>query len=196
MLAAPQYLISAIGNRGRGDDGAGPLTADLLQARVTPDVALTVCDGDLVALLEDWVGYEAVFCIDAAAPGQNPGRVYRFDDVSRLPHVPIRPSSHAFGLAETIALGAMLGRLPEILVIYAIEGAVFSPGAAMTSSVTAACTEVAEMVLQELEILRSGEPAARRPDPDPCSAGGGAVRYLDRRQGDARQRALPRCCSG
>jgi len=75
-------------------------------------------------------------------------------------------STHAFGVAETICLARTLGKLPACFVVYAIEGACFAPGAAMTPTVAAAVEIVSQSVLRELRGLRvqnRQDPQAVRP---------------------------------
>jgi len=67
-----------------------------------------------------------------------------------LPQGASLPSSHAFGLAEAIALGRELQTLPKTVVIYAIEGACFDIGAPMTPEVASAVNEVAERIIEEV----------------------------------------------
>jgi hydrogenase maturation protease len=151
----PRVLVAAIGNPDRGDDGAGALVAARLAGRLPADVALVSRRGDVLALIDDWAGFDAVVCIDAAAAMGRPGRIDRIDAAGGelLPDASFA-SSHAFGLAETITLARLLRSLPAIVIVYAIEGACFAGGAAMTPEVTAAAAEVADRVVAEIGRLR------------------------------------------
>jgi hydrogenase maturation protease len=154
-VALPEILIVAIGNPDRGDDGVGALVATRLAGRLPPEVAVVARRGDMLSLIEDWAGIDAVVCIDAASPMGEPGRVERIDAVAgRLPRGVSFASSHAFGLAEAIALAGALGSLPGTVIVYAIEGACFEGGAAITPDVTAAAAKVADLVLAEIGRLR------------------------------------------
>jgi hydrogenase maturation protease len=153
--ALPAVLIAAIGNPDRGDDGAGALVATRLAGRLPRDVAIVTRSGDMLSLFEDWAGIDAVVCIDAAGPMGVPGRIDRIDAAAgELPSGVSFASSHAFGLAEAIALAGALGSLPATVIVYAIEGACFDGGAAMTPEVTAAAAEVADRIVAELGRLR------------------------------------------
>ena len=147
----PKVLVVAIGNPDRADDGVGALVATRLAGRLPPDVALVARRGDILSLIEDWAGFDAVVCIDAIAPMEMPGRIHRIDAVAGdLPHGVSFASSHAFGLAEALALADALRSLPGTVVVYAVEGASFDGGAEMTPEVTAAATEVADRVVAEV----------------------------------------------
>jgi hydrogenase maturation protease len=154
----PKVLVVAIGNPDRADDGVGALVAAELAGRLPPDVALTTRSGDILSLMEDWAGFDAVVCIDAVAPMERPGRVFRIDaGAGELPHDLSFASSHAFGLAEAIALADALKSLPGTVIVYAVEGASFDGGAEMTPEVGAAAAEVADRVVAEVGRLRRHE---------------------------------------
>lgn len=157
-VSLPKVLVVAIGNPDRADDGVGALVATRLAGRLPPDVTLVARRGDILSLIEDWASIDAVICIDAAAPMGGPGRIHRIDArAGELPHGVSFASSHAFGLAEAIALAGALRSLPGIVIVYAIEGASFDGGAAMTAEVTAAAAEVADRVVAEVGRLRQPE---------------------------------------
>jgi hydrogenase maturation protease len=156
-VSRPKVLVAAIGNPDRADDGAGALVAAGLAERLPPDVALVTRSGGILSLIEDWVGFDAVVCVDAAAPMGAPGRIHRIDAGNgELPRGLAFASSHAFGLAEAIALALTLKSLPPTVIVYAIEGAAFEAGAAMTPEVAAAAAAVADRVVAEVGRLRRG----------------------------------------
>jgi hydrogenase maturation protease len=143
-------LVIAVGNPDRGDDGIGALVATRLTGRLPAGVALVHRRGDMLGLLDDWSRCEAVICVDAAAPMEEPGRIHRFDGSSgALPHDLSPPSSHSFGLAEALALARALGSAPPVVIIYAVEGQAFETGAPMTPEVVAAAGEVADRIVAE-----------------------------------------------
>ncbi len=61
-----------------------------------------------------------------------------------------RRSSHALGLADAIALGEALDRLPDELLVFGIEGGDFGLDAPVTPSVRAAIRETAEAIRRRL----------------------------------------------
>jgi hydrogenase maturation protease len=136
--------IIGIGNAGRGDDGVGPAVIAALQAAAPPGVELALARADMLALLEQWVGTDRVFLVDAVAPGGAPGRVVRIDATGSpvTDELGAFASTHAFNLAETIELARALGRLPAHLVVYGIEGVNFEPGAPLSPAVARALPEL------------------------------------------------------
>ena len=157
----PSVLVVAIGNPDRGDDGFGPAVAQRLRGRVPPTVRILERSGDALALIEDWNSSPPVIIVDAMTPITKPGRVHRLD----LTHSPLPVgcsprSSHAFGVAETVELARSLGRLPQCLLAYVVEGEQFETGTPLSPAVAAAVQDVAEHVLVELSaILKTKENA-------------------------------------
>jgi len=150
-----RVLVACLGNPDRGDDGIGAAVARALGGRLPDGAALVVRRGGLLGLLDDWAGCDAVVCVDAAAPGGAPGALRRIDVVAgTLPADMALTSGHAFGLAEAVALAHALGLAPAAIVVYAVEGAYFAEGAAMTAEVAAAVPEVARRVLAEVRRLQ------------------------------------------
>ncbi|HET9019700.1 MAG TPA: hydrogenase maturation protease [Acetobacteraceae bacterium] len=146
-------LVIGIGNPDRGDDAVGLLVARLLAEALPPDVAVTEAGGDALMLLERWRGADPVVLVDAAAPLSMPGTIHRLDPVAApLPREIALGSTHAFGVAEAVELARALGRLPERMTIYAIEGASFAAGAVLTPVVAAAAREVAARITADLAI--------------------------------------------
>ncbi|MCC5574815.1 hypothetical protein IMZ11_04085 [Microtetraspora sp. AC03309] len=85
---------------------------------------------------------------EAAEPATAaPGTVHR----SVRPRAPARRrSSHALGLADAIAFGEALDRLPDELLVFGIEGGDFGLDAPVTPSVRAAIHETAEAIRRRL----------------------------------------------
>lgn len=148
--AQTRVLVVGLGNPDRGDDGAGALVARRLGSRAPAGMTVTTRAGDMLALIEDWTGFETVVLVDAAAAAGTPGRICRIDPSTDDLAAQLLPlSSHGLGLAETIALARALGALPAHVVVYAIEGAEFAAGAPLTPAVAAAAEEVAACLAAE-----------------------------------------------
>ncbi len=153
-------LVVGIGNPDRGDDGIGPLVARRLVGRASPDVTIIERAGDVLALIEDWAGYETVILIDAAAPGAAPGSIHRIDLLTtQLPADMSFSSTHAFGVGNAVGLARTLGLLPRTLVVYAIEGATFEPGVDLSPNIAAAVERVVAHVIAELGHPNDGRSA-------------------------------------
>ncbi len=121
----------------------------------------------MLALIDEWAGFDAVVCVDAAAPQGAPGRIHRLDlAAEKLPPELSFASSHALGLAEAIELARILGLAPGKIVVYAIEGARFDGGAPLSPEVELAASEVADRVAAEVRRLLAcaDEPAIIAPD--------------------------------
>ena len=162
--ARPKILVAAVGNPDRGDDGVGPLVAQRLSGSLPPGARVVVRSGDLMSLIEDWAGVDAVICVDAAAQRGAPGRVYRIDLAEEaLPPELSFTSSHAFGLAEAIELARVLELAPKQIVVYAIEGACFDTGAPFTPEVLSAASEVADCIAGEVCHILNATSGRTRP---------------------------------
>ncbi len=147
---APMVIIG-IGNSMRGDDGVGLLVARKIRKSLRQTVRVVEESGEGTRLMEAWKGSLSAILIDAVSGGSAPGTIHRIDASSgRIPAALFHRSSHAFGLAEAIALATSLNRLPERVVIYGIEGADFGHGAEMSAAVRHAADEVASRILEDI----------------------------------------------
>lgn len=150
-----KVLVVGMGNPDRGDDGVGALVARRLAGRLPADVSIVVRSGDALSLIEDWAGFDALVCVDAAAPVDTPGRIHRIDLASdELERDVSLASSHAFGVAQAIELARTLGLAPRDMIVYAIEGVCFEGGAPIAPEVLAAAADVAGRVAAEVRRLR------------------------------------------
>lgn len=138
-----EVVVVGIGNDLRHDDAAGLEAAR--RVRTLSDVAVRELGGEALGLLDAWEGAAVALIVDALRSGAPPGTVRRFD-ASREP-LPGgfggAASSHSLGLREQIELGRVLGRTPELVIVYGIEGERFDAGAGMSAPVAAAVEAVA-----------------------------------------------------
>jgi hydrogenase maturation protease len=148
MPAREPLLVLGIGNETRSDDGAGAEVVRILARRARPDaVRALLVDGDPIRLIAEWSGHDRVVVVDAARSGAPPGTVHRIDGAGPLPAwLGNATSSHAVGLAETLALARAIGRMPGELLVVAIEGRTFEPGTGLTPAVRRACESVADQL--------------------------------------------------
>ncbi len=147
--------VIGIGNGDRGDDGIGPLIAERLRASAPSDVSVLIRRGDALALIDDWRGADSAILVDAAAPMTAPGVIHRIDLIADVvPSELSLASTHAFGISQAVGLAYTLGLLPRHLILYAVEGASFAPGAAVTPEVAGAAGPAARRILDEIESLR------------------------------------------
>ena len=147
-------MVIGLGNPDRGDDGVGARVAEMLRGRLPEGVTIIARRGDMLALIDDWRGCDALVCIDASAPMGVPGRIRRIDLAStELPPDLARASSHAFGVADAIALARSLHLAPREIVLYAVEGMSFDGLSPLSPEVAAAVDDVADRVIAEVERL-------------------------------------------
>lgn len=144
-------LIIGVGNEYRGDDAAGLVVARALRGLALPVSGVLESAGETGELIEAWRNADRVFVIDAARSGAAPGTIFRVEPLKQP--MTLRMTSHTthdLGLAEAIELARALERLPGQLVVYAIEGGQFTPGAALSPPVERACREVIARVAAEV----------------------------------------------
>ena len=154
-------LVIGLGNAYRRDDGAGLDVARRMRAVGVPGVRVLEHEGDPSWLVEAWSHARRVFVVDAVASGSRPGTVHRFDARSAPPPAEFaHRGTHALSVADAIELSRAIGRLPEQLVIYAIEGSRFEAGVGLSERVRSAVGEVAERVLAEIARPAIGPVAA------------------------------------
>jgi len=143
-------LVIGVGNPEAGDDAAGRLVARRLRSRHERgeggDTVVRECGGEPTQLMEAWDGFDEVVLVDACSGGGPPGRILRFEapELERLAALqPRQRSTHGFGVCMAVALAQALGAAPLALVVYAIEGRTFHPGAAVSAEVERAADELA-----------------------------------------------------
>ena len=142
-------LIIGAGNRFRRDDGAGPLVAERLRALGLKALELP---GEGTELIEAWTGRAWVIVVDAARSGAAPGTIHRFEAAQEeLPRGFFSYSTHQFGLAEAVETARALGRLPDRLTVYGVEGGDFAFGGEMTAAVVEACEIAAREIAAEVQ---------------------------------------------
>jgi hydrogenase maturation protease len=138
-----RILVIGYGNTLRGDDGFGPLAADLLAARALPDVevitphqlgpemALDLCATDIAVFLD-------------AAEGGEPGRLAAASIEARG----LSPSavSHRLDPGGLLALTrAVYGKAPAAMLVTA-TAAHFEHGEEISAEVRAAAQKAAEVI--------------------------------------------------
>jgi len=138
-------VIIGCGNPDRGDDAAGLLAAARLREAGVPALDNR---GDLLGLLDTWEGAVRAIIVDTVVTGALPGFISVWDaHTAPLVSDSFRGSTHAFGIAEAVAMGRSLDRLPPHLWIFGIEGAQFEPGTAPSPAVAKAVEEVVQRIL-------------------------------------------------
>ncbi|MCU0494661.1 MAG: hydrogenase maturation protease [Chloroflexaceae bacterium] len=152
-------LVLGMGNPILSDDGIGFCVAEAVRESLAdaPDVAVGTASLGGLALMEAMLGYEHVILIDALLrPNPRPGAIHRLtlDDLRALSPTEHSASPHDTSVVTALELGRQVGLpVPRDVVIYAVEVAnVLDFSDRMTPAVAEAVPEVAEAVLQELQI--------------------------------------------
>lgn len=144
-------LVIGVGNRLRGDDGIGLAVAETLRMTLADDTHVLALEHVGPNLFERWADAHTVLLVDASCSGAAPGTVQRLDARNDpLPAETFRLSTHGFGLPEAIELARVLDRLPERLVVFAVEGAEFEHGADLSPRLLAARDELVDRIREEL----------------------------------------------
>ncbi len=149
-------VLIGIGNEYRCDDGLGVMVARELGRRAHPGLAIVEESGEGTSLISAWQGARCVQIVDAAACGEPPGTIYRFDVLhEHLPRGLSHSSSHSFGLVEAIEMARRLKELPPAIVIYAIEGENFGLGVGLSTSVVRHVPELIRLIEEDLCAMRT-----------------------------------------
>jgi hydrogenase maturation protease len=163
--AVSERVVIGIGNVFRRDDGVGDAAAvrvgrALASPPARPGIRVRVAslDGEPTRVLDVWNRVELAVVVDAMSSGAEPGTIERMEiDCTSAGGVHTgwsatgsARSTHGAGLPEAVALGRALGRLPERLVVYAVEGADFREGPGLSTAVDAAVDLLVALIVEEL----------------------------------------------
>lgn len=114
-------------------------------------VEVVELDGDPARVVEAWDGAATVVVVDAVRSGSRPGSIHR-RVVGRdpLPAPGRVASSHGLGVADAVALGRALDRLPARLVVIGVEAGDLGDGPGLSAAVAAAVPAAAAIAVDEL----------------------------------------------
>jgi hydrogenase maturation protease len=151
-------VVIGIGNEYRRDDGVGPALVAALEEHRPTGVRLIVSDGEPARLIEDWAGAPLAVVVDAVlCEPSTPGEIHRTELPDLAAVIPSRPAgSHGLGIPDALRLAEVLDRLPERLVVYAVEATDVAFGTDLSAPVAAALPRLVATVLKELESRPSG----------------------------------------
>jgi hydrogenase maturation protease len=159
-----RVVVIGVGNEFRRDDGIGPEVVSRLRGQAPTGVRLVVSDGDPTRMIEAWTGTSLAVVVDAVlADPPAPGRLHRIV-VDRAADAGAHPvSSHGLSLGQSIALARALGRMPERLIVHAVEAADVRHGVGLSPAVAGAAEAVTAAVLEDLAADRGPGPDRARP---------------------------------
>jgi hydrogenase maturation protease len=160
------FVVVGIGNRERGDDGAGPVLVDRLRDHpARKRMRLSTIGGDMLALMDHLTGTHTLVLVDAMLSGAVPGTVRRLDASTEAlaagRHAFV--STHAIALGEAIELARALGRLPPRVIVYGIEIGGLASGSRLSLAVAAAVRRVAGEIIAMVDGDAGGRVAADQP---------------------------------
>ncbi len=133
-----------------------------LNGQLPGGVELVMSDGNPARLIEAWSNASLAIVVDAVrADPPQPGRHHRFvldgtgpgtapDAARTAPGARPTASTHGFGLDAALGISLALGRLPQRLIVYAIEVTDLSQGEGMTAEVAAAVGAAAAAVRRDI----------------------------------------------
>jgi hydrogenase maturation protease len=138
--------LIGVGNPWRSDDGVGWAVAAAARRRLSEDVAVIETDGEPSRLIDAWTDTGLAVVVDAMSSGADPGtiRIRRGD--AEFVQSRNSSASHSLGVAEAIALGRAVQRLPQDLVVVGIEVQETSHGNGLSAAVSAAVERAAEVI--------------------------------------------------
>jgi hydrogenase maturation protease len=147
-------IVIGVGNPYRRDDGVGPWVVDRLRERGVADALLATSLGETTELIDLWDGADLAIVVDAirTAP-THPGRVHRLS-VFNPPGERSR-AAHGLDLGEAVELARVLGRLPDRLVLYAVEAADVDLGVGLSREVEAGAASLVDEIAAELPLRAS-----------------------------------------
>jgi len=151
-----QTLIGGIGNVLLGDDGVGPYVVRVLESMYDFDESVEIADLGTPALdlTHQIVGLRSLILVDSVASEQPVGTLalYRKEDILRdTPTERLDPHSPA--LSECLMTAAMLGEMPEHVLLVGIAGKCFEPGHPLSAAVRHSVEVAIDAILQELRSL-------------------------------------------
>jgi hydrogenase maturation protease len=153
--APPAVAVVGVGNEIMGDDGLGPAMIRRLEESLlasAEDVRLANAGTTGFLALEAMSGADRAVVIDAISTGADPGGVqeYRCVDGTFQGTVP-DVTMHDISFTEALVAGRDVYDLPEEIRILGVEPASVTPGVGLTEQVADALTDVAGLVIDELE---------------------------------------------
>jgi len=153
MATPGPIVVIGVGNDFRSDDGVGLYIARTVGGLNLPGVTTIVGVADGSNLMTAWENSRAVFIIDCALSGSEAGTIHIFDGLTEDIPADLFPrfSTHAIDIPESIKLGRILGGLPPLLTVYAIEGENLAAGADLTYKVKTAAERVVAMIRKSIE---------------------------------------------
>ena len=159
--------VLGIGNVLMGDDGVGPYTVKLLEARYKFPKRVELQDVGTpgLGITSVFTEYDAVILIDAVNAKKNPGevKVYRKDELVLVP-VKQRISPHHPALVEALLFAELSRKCPKEVLLVGIVPETCELKCGLSAAVQAGVEAAIDVVLVELE--QWGAPVKLKARPD------------------------------
>ena len=142
-------LVVGVGSP-HGDDQAGWRTATLLKEHLDHD-DLRVHHASSPIQILDWLdGVECLIVCDACRGIGQAGELRRFEWPSDQITTPVWSGSHDFSLTASLQLAQRLGRLPQQVIIWAIEATIGQSLEDLSQPVAAAVPVLVDQIVEEI----------------------------------------------
>ena len=159
--------VLGIGNVLMGDDGVGPFTVKMLEARYKfpKEVELQDVGTPGLGITSVFSEYDAVILIDAVNAKKNPGevKVYRKDELVQVP-LKQRVSPHDPALVEALLFAELSGKCPKEVILVGVVPEACELRCELSAAVQAGVETAIGIVLAELEQLGGPVKLKARPD--------------------------------
>ncbi len=160
-------LIGGIGNVLLGDDSIGPYVVRILESTYAFDESVEIIDLGTPALdlTHQIVGLKALILVDSVASDDPAGTLALYTKEEILQDTPAqRLDPHSPALSECLMTAAMLGAMPQNVLLVGISGKCYEPGHPLSPAVRQAVGPAIDAILQELQRLGFG--SQKKPSPD------------------------------
>ena len=165
MNTRDKILIVGVGSA-HGDDQAGWLVADELTRQIPDGSFVSVRKASVPLDLLDWLGnIKVLHLIDAIQDSGCGENVRRFRWLngqlichsssapeSSMLNPPAGRSSHGFSVTDVLRLAEKTGLLPETIVVWAIPGSNYQPGAGISDPCQNSICMTATQIMAELSV--------------------------------------------
>lgn len=154
-----RVAVIGIGQSLRGDDAAG-LTAvhqwreKYPETAARPEVRVETNELPGLALLDLIEGAEAAILVDAVQSSARPGTIHHLDQEELSAFASAAKSAHGWGVAETLDIGRLLGKLDDTRIrLIGIEAEQMTLGMDLSKTVQDALLLACDAIQDEVEAL-------------------------------------------
>jgi hydrogenase maturation protease len=157
-----KIVVLGVGNLLLCDEGVGPRTIEYLDRHWDLGPQVELIDGATagVELMTLFAGVDHLVVVDTVLGEAEAGAIYRFRPEEVPVGVRYRSSVHQAHFLDALGLAALVGHVPEVIVVGVQPADMETPQVGLTAALEERLPVVAEVVLEELARL-GVQPAAR-----------------------------------